>query len=173
MSTHFNNTIYLNKAHEMFYFHSILEKQRDLRDHLVNRSFHRQGSELGNLVQHGWAVCVHGRRGPLAANSKHTLVAHTLAVWGTPGVLMQCGICTVSGCCSEAGWLLAGCTSAKTGRGEDYKDKQNNPMQLKTDRRVRRDGCAGKGIFFSSFIDDEQARLTASSKHTASAKTYS
>lgn len=30
-------------------------------------------------------------------------------------------------------WLtgLAGCTSAKTGRGEDYKDKQNNPMQLK------------------------------------------
>lgn len=156
----------------MFYFHSILEKQRDLRDHLVNHSFPRWGSELGNVVHHGWTAWVH-RRGPLPANSKHALVAHTLAVWGTPGVLMQCGIRTVSGCCSEAGWLLAGCTSAKTGRGEDYKDKQNNPTQLRTDKRVRRDGRAGKGIFFSSFIDDEQTRLTASSKHTASAKTYS
>lgn len=135
--------VYLHKAHrECFifmelYFRAGKGPQRSSSQPLP---FHRWGSEASKVMRGG------GRRGPLTCtdgrhpppNMKHILVFPTLVVWGNLVVLMQYGICTGSGCCSEAGWRLAGCTSGKKGRGQDYKDKQNNPILLKIDESQER-----------------------------------
>lgn len=112
-----STTAYLNKAHSGYFIFIAFQRKKGasettFTDQPLNSKVRTWVRYAMRCKEGGQPVSTDGE-GPLPANSKQVLVFHTLVVWGNLAVLMQYGKCIGNGCCSEAGWLLAGCTSEK------------------------------------------------------------
>lgn len=89
-------------------------RKSDLLGHPLWSS--RWESALSQVMQVGWTAWGPPMDRVLSLLTWAHTVFPTLVVWGNLAGLTQYGICTVSGHYSEAGWLLAGCTSERKRR---------------------------------------------------------